>query len=33
MAKTKEQFNLQRMQRQQQAQPAKKDDKKWWIKP
>jgi hypothetical protein len=28
MAKTKEQFNLQRMQRQQQAQPAKKDDKK-----
>jgi hypothetical protein len=31
MAKSKEQFNIQRMQ--QQKQPAKKDNKKWWIKP
>jgi hypothetical protein len=28
MAKSKEQFNLQRMQRQQQKQPPKKDDNK-----
>jgi hypothetical protein len=33
MAKSKEQFNLQRMQRQPQKQPAKKDDNKWWTKP
>jgi hypothetical protein len=30
MAKTKEQFNLQRSQRQ---QPSKKGENKWWIKP
>jgi hypothetical protein len=31
LAKSKEQFNLQRMQRQQQA--PKKGETKWWIKP
>jgi hypothetical protein len=31
MAKTKEQFNIQRSQ--QQKQPSKKGENKWWIKP
>jgi hypothetical protein len=33
MAKSKEQFNLQRMQRQTQKQPIKKGDNKWGTKP